>query len=192
MYEVEADNIYCYPGTTVLKNNLDLQSQADLAAFEAEITAQRASEPLPEGKLDYSHYRAFHHHLFQDVYPWAGKIRTIRIAKDGNWFCFPENIDAQMNTLFNWLANEQHLTSLNVAAFAAKASHFLAELNAIHPFREGNGRTQLSFLIVVADRAEHPLNMEKRKPEEILKATIASFGANEAQLTDLIFALVKK
>lgn len=84
MYEVEADSYYCYPGTRVLKNNLDLRDQKQLEAFEAEITVQRASEPLPPGKMDFRHYCDIHHHLFQDVYPWAGQIRNVRIAKDGN------------------------------------------------------------------------------------------------------------
>lgn len=96
MYQAEADP-YCYPGTTVLKNKLDIKDQTKLSAFEAEITTQRASEPLPTGKFDYAHYRALHRHLFQDVYPWAGIIRTVRIAKDGNWFCYPEHIDGRWN-----------------------------------------------------------------------------------------------
>jgi cell filamentation protein len=101
MYEVQ-DDIYCYRGTTVLRNKLDLKDSAKLADFEAEITDQRSSEPLPEGALDYAHYKAIHHHLFQDVYDWAGKPRTVRISKGGNPFCYPEHIDKQMNHLFGW------------------------------------------------------------------------------------------
>jgi cell filamentation protein len=68
MYKAEADP-YCYPGTTVLINRLDLRDQAELSPFEAEITSQRAAEPLPAGRLGYRHYCAIHRHLFQDVYP---------------------------------------------------------------------------------------------------------------------------
>ena|ERR1700722_8604511 len=78
------DDPYCYPGTTVLKNKLGLTKQADLDEFEAEISLQRSAEPLPGGKLSYSHYRAIHRHLFQDVYVWAGKPRTVRISKSGS------------------------------------------------------------------------------------------------------------
>ena len=189
MYQAEADP-YCYPGTTVLKNKLDLRDQAKLNAFEAEITAQRATEPLPAGRFDYAHYLALHHHLFQDVYPWAGKIRTVRIAKDGNWFCYPENIDGQMKALFAGLAKADHFHDLNAAAFAKKAAHFLSELNAIHPFREGNGRTQLSFLILLADQADHPLDMDRLDPEAILNATIASFTSDEKELEAVISGLL--
>lgn len=103
MYDAVEDP-YCYPGTTVLKNKLNLREQAELDAFEAEITAQRAEETLPSGRLGYTHYRAIHKHLFQDVYSWAGKIRNVRISKAGSMFCYPESIDREMNKLFNCLA----------------------------------------------------------------------------------------
>ena len=77
MYEA-FDDPYCYPGTSVLKNRLDLRTQGELQEFEAMITDQRANEPLPAGGLDYGHYLAVHRHLFQDVYQWAGQIRTVR------------------------------------------------------------------------------------------------------------------
>jgi cell filamentation protein len=90
MYESGPDP-YCYPDSSVLKNRLGLRDQAELDAFEALITAQRGEEPLPRGRLGYAHYRAIHHHLFQDVFEWAGQPRTVRIAKDGSMFCYPEH-----------------------------------------------------------------------------------------------------
>ena len=72
MYGAEPDP-YCYPGTTVLINRLGTTDQSILNAFEAEMTSQRAAEPLPIGRLSYTHYRAIHRHFFQDVYAWAGK-----------------------------------------------------------------------------------------------------------------------
>jgi cell filamentation protein len=80
MYEAIVDP-YCYSGSTVLKNIPGLRSQRALDRFEAAITAQRADEPLPSGRLSVAHYRAVHHHLFQDVYAWAGRFRTVRISK---------------------------------------------------------------------------------------------------------------
>lgn len=189
MYDVEADP-YSYPGTNVLKNKLDLKDAVELAAFEAEITNQRASEPLPEGDFDYTHYRSIHQHLFQDVYDWAGERRDIRIGKDGNWFCFPEHIDEQMNRLLASLAKDNLLSGLDAATFARKAAYYLAELNAIHPFREGNGRTQLSFLTLLAEHAGHPLKLEKLDPAEMLDATIMSFGGDEDALEALLANLL--
>src|SRR3954447_19992769 len=119
-------------------------TKSSLTHFEAEISSARAAEPLPDGSLDFVHYKAVHHHLFQDVYEWAGNVRTVRMFKGGNPFCFPENIENQANKLFGELRTDGFLQGLDDWAFAEKAAHFLAELNVIHPFREGNGRAQLT------------------------------------------------
>ncbi len=190
MYEVENDTIYCYPGADVLKNKLDIKDAAELAAFEAEISNQRAQEPIPKGNLDYAHYCALHKHLFQDVYDWAGEPRKIRIGKGGSWFCFPENIDAEMTKLFASLAGQNNFAGLNKAEFAKRAAHFLAELNAIHPFREGNGRAQLSFLGIIAEAAGHSLDFEKLEPDKILSSIIASFAGDEGNLRRVITDLI--
>jgi cell filamentation protein len=190
MYELEDDTIYCYLGTNLLKNKLDIKDAAELANFEAEISNQRAQEPIPEGRLDYPHYCALHKHLFQDVYDWAGEPRKIRIGKGGNWFCFPENIDSEMTKLFASLAKQNNFVGLNKAEFAKAAAHFLAELNAIHPFREGNGRTQLSFLGMIAEEAGHPLDFEKLEPNKTLNAIIESFTGNEDYLRRVIIDLI--
>jgi cell filamentation protein len=112
MYEA-FDDPYCCPGTLVLKNRLDLRTQAELQEFEAMITAERSDEPLPAGRLDYDHYLAIHRHLFQEIYDWAGQIRTVRITKENSVFCYPEHIEAQMRRLFDELASEDHLRNLD-------------------------------------------------------------------------------
>jgi cell filamentation protein len=177
--------------STVLVNNLDLREQAELDAFEAEISSARADEPLPEGKLDFAHYKAVHHHLFQDVYEWAGKPRTVRTFKAGNPFCFPENIESQATKLFGELQADSFLQGLDGSAFAEKAAHFLAELNVIHAFREGNGRSQLTFFALLADFAGHPIDLDKLDPHEMLDAMIASLNGNEARLTNVIRSLIR-
>lgn len=191
MYEVENDTIYCYAGTDVLINKLDIKDAAELANFEAEITSQRAQEPIPEGDLDYAHYCALHKHLFQDVYDWAGEPRKIRIGKGGNWFCFPEHIGAEMTKLFSSLKKQNNFAGLTKAEFAKRLAHFLAELNAIHPFREGNGRTQLSFLGLIAEQAGHPLDFERIEPDKILIAIVESFVGDEARLRHAIADLIQ-
>jgi cell filamentation protein len=190
MYEAVADP-YCYPGTTVLINRLGLREQARLDALEAEMTAQRFQEPFPGGKFSYRHYCAVHRHLFQDVYSWAGKIRTVRISKSGSAFCYPEHIDREMKRLFISLKNRKHLSGLDAGTFAAQAAHFLAELNAIHPFREGNGRAQLSFLVLLAERVGHPLDSRRLVPAQVLDAMIASFSGDERPLSRLITQLIR-
>ena len=189
MYDA-IDDPYTYENSTVLINRLDLRNQDELDDFEAEISNARAGEPLPEGQLDFAHYCAIHHHLFQDVYEWAGKPRTVRISKQGNPFCFPEHIEAQASKLFSDLKVDNFLENLPTTEFAAKAAHFLAELNAIHAFREGNGRSQLSFFALLADQAGQSLDLEKLDPDGMLSAMIASFDGNEIELVGVINGLI--
>jgi cell filamentation protein len=189
MYDAVEDP-YTYKNSTVLVNKLELRTQAELEAFEAEISSARAEEPLPEGRLDFPHYCAIHHHLFQDVYEWAGQPRTVRISKGGNPFCFPENIEGQAAKLFDGLREADFLRNPDPVEFSGKAAHFLSELNAIHTFREGNGRAQLSFFALLADYAGHPLNLDKLDPDEMLAAMIASFDGDEDSLSQVILSLI--
>ncbi|MBT9293099.1 Fic/DOC family protein [Prosthecodimorpha staleyi] len=190
MYQA-IDDPYCYRGTDVLKNRLGLRDQTALDQFEAEATAQRFAEPFPPGRFSVSHYRAIHRHIFGDVYPWAGRFRSVRIAKGGSMFCYPEHIATEMARVF---ANQSSLTALRdmpAQRFAAEIAHFLAELNAVHPFRDGNGRTQLAFLALLADHVGHPLDLDRLEPDAVLAAMIASFHGREDRLVELIRGLIR-
>jgi cell filamentation protein len=123
MYDAVKDK-YCYPGTHVLKNLPGLRRQAELRRFELAMTTQRFDEPLPHGRFSVSHYRAIHHHLFQDVYSWAGRFRTVRIAKDRSSFCYPENIAREMRDLFSGLRNKQSLRGRTAEQFATDVRIF--------------------------------------------------------------------
>jgi cell filamentation protein len=185
MYDAVADD-YCCPGTTFLKNKLNLTDAAELAAFEAEVSDARADEEAPAGDLDYVHFKAIHHHLFQDVYDWAGEARTVPMSKDNSMFCFPENIDTEATKLFAKLKTDKFMQGLAPKDFAKRAAHFLAESNAIYAFREGNGRAQLSFFLLLAEQAGHPLDFDNFDPDAFLEAMIVSFGGNEAPLANLV------
>jgi cell filamentation protein len=75
-----------------------------------------------------------HLHLFQDVYAWAGTIRTVRISKGTSTFCYPAHIERELQRVFSDLRADGYFQQLDASTFAGKAAHLLAELNAIHPF----------------------------------------------------------
>lgn len=188
-YDAQQDPL-CYVGTRVLINKAGIREQAELDEFELSMYLSRAAEPLPDGKLDYAHYRAIHHHLFQDVYDWAGEERAIRIAKGGSTFAYPEHLHRAMTDVFGELSRRNFLRDLDNAAFAAGAAHCLAEINAGHPFREGNGRTQLAFLKLLCVSSGRDFDDDALDPDLTLSAMIASFRGDLVPLTMLITALI--
>lgn len=190
MYET-FDDPYCYEGSSVLKNRRGIRDQAELEKFETFQVAQRSDERLPSGLLSYRHYRSIHRHLFQDVYSWAGRIRTVRMGKESSEFCYPEYIDREMKRLFESLAGMNHLRDLTGENFASNAAHFPAELNAIHPFREGNGRAQNVLLNILAYRAGHPLELMRLDKDTFMQAMIRSFDGDEVPLADQIRSLMR-
>ena len=177
---------YCYPGTSTLKNKLDLRDYAELEAFEHESVSAKGEEELPSGHFNPAHYCAIHRHLFGEVYDWAGEYRTVRTAKAGDMFCYPEHIADQMDLLFASLNQGAFLRGTAKSDFVKASAKFLSELNAIHPFREGNGRCQLSFLFLLGERSEHRLDMTRVRAAPMLEAMVESFhgrlGALEAEV----------
>ena len=127
---------------------------------------------------------------FRMFYDWAGEARTARISKDNSMSCYPGNIDVEATKLFAKLKTDKFMQGLSAKDFAKQTAHFLAELNAIHAFREGNGRAQLSFFLLLADQAGHPLDFDHFDPDAFLEAMIVSFGGDEASLANLVEGLV--
>ena len=190
MYEA-FDDPYCYQGTSVLRNLLGIADQDALTAFETDMVTLRAEEPFPVGEIEPLLFRAYHGHLFQDVYEWAGEFRVVRIRRDSSMFCYPEHIEGQLDRLFGWLAEQNYLGVDDTTDFATKGAHLLGELNAIHAFREGNGRTQMAFFAMLAARAGHPLDLGLLEPAEFLDAMVAAFNGNEKPLARQIRALLQ-
>ena len=186
----EAGDHYCYPGTTILINKSGIKDQLELDAFEAERASRRAAEPLPPGQLSYTHYRSIHRHLFQDVYAWAGTVRTVRMSRKGNPLCPPEDIEREMKRLFAALASARFFRGSQPGWFAVQTAHFLTELNSIHPFRAGNGWTQLSFLAPLAARAGFALEADRLEPTRIMHAVRESFIGQEGPLIEAILVLI--
>lgn len=186
----EIEDPYTYRGTDCLKNKLGLRDAETLQAFELEMSTVRADEPLPAGRFGPAHYRRIHHHLFQDVYGWAGRYRAISTSNGGNLFCRPQFIEREMTRLFDRVKSVDLLLGSAREPFVQCVSGFLSDLNAIHLFREGNGRTQLAFLHLLALRAGHPLEIERIEPATFLAAMIRSFAGDIEPLCEQLTAIL--
>jgi len=177
----------------VLRNRLGITDPEALRTAEADYTAVRlaqlAHHGLP-GAYDLAHLQAFHRHIFGDVYAWAGELRTVAIGKGGSPFCRPENLAADAVELFAWLARAGHLRGLDRATFVDDLTELAADLNALHPFREGNGRTQRAFLRQLARDAGRPIRWALLEAEENVAAAKAAQAEDLAPLRALLDRLV--
>jgi cell filamentation protein, protein adenylyltransferase len=171
---------YVYPGTSVLRNLRDIRDAGALNTFEAEATSRRIRQlehyaPLASA-MDAQRIRTIHHHIFQDVYLWAGKFRTVNIARSGQfYFASYEQIEPSLTKLFRELAMEQQLAGTDLPGFCRRAAYYLGEINAIHPFREGNGRTQREFIRQLALHGGHTLAWSRVEREHMYNASRDSF-----------------
>lgn len=176
LYEAR-NSIYCYPGTEVLKNKLNIHKREDLLFYETKITAAKLLSLRRKGVTgDFSvkHFKQIHYTLFEDIYPFAGEFRTENIAKGSFRFAEWEYIEEQCNILLERLQKENTLQGLNKRAFVGRLSFYMAELNVLHPFREGNGRTIREFIRQLALKNGYTLNLTKVDAKTILEACMIS------------------
>jgi len=168
-----SDPTYCYPPEfSVLQNRAGLQEQDSLTRFENRMVGIRLSEEIPRGDFSLNHLRAIHHHLFQDVYEWAGEVRQIDIGKGGTAFLPVSRIELGMSDVHERLIAQDYLRGLERPDFARSAAETLGDVNYVHPFREGNGRTQFQYLKQLSERAGHPIDLSQFDRESWISASI--------------------
>jgi cell filamentation protein len=164
----------------VLRNRLNITDAEILEEHIARLSFFRVAEleasPLPF-HFDIRHLRLIHRHIFQDVFPWAGDFREVTTSRTNSFgFPPPQFLIPSLETLFAALKAEKHLGGLGPDAFADRAGHYLGELNAIHPFREGNGRAQREFIRSLAIHAGHKLSWRNLTPAENNEASRISYA----------------
>ncbi len=182
-YSYEWDMEYCYPESNVLINKLNIQCADSLHTAEREITSLRlaAAKAQPiRGQLDLQHLQKIHRYLFGDIYAWAGKLRHVNIAK-GNQFCLAMNLEAYGNSIFRKLEQEHYLIDAGDAT-PHRLAYYLSEINVLHPFREGNGRTQRLFIEYLASVAGYRVDFSQVTAEEMLVASADSFTCDYASI----------
>lgn len=180
---------YLDPVSGVLRNRLGITDATGLEQAEAALVATRSYElsqtPI-EGRFDLAHLQAIHRYLFGDVYEWAGQLRTIDISKGGNLFAHHAHIGNAAAPIFKQLVEEKYLAGLNPTAFSDRAAYYLGELNALHPFREGNGRAQREFVSHLAHATGYYVAWENVKQPDMLQASVESFKGDTSKLAALI------
>ncbi|HEY4086179.1 MAG TPA: Fic family protein [Bryobacteraceae bacterium] len=180
---------YVYPGTSVFRNLRDIRDAAALSRIEAIATTRRGIELEHRslvGAFDLAHLKAIHRYIFQDMFDWAGEFRTVNISKSGDSFAFHEYIVPRLNKAFEDLRNEQHLSGSDPETFAQRAAYYLGEINAIHPFREGNGRTQREFIRQLAVHNGRVIDWTRISREQMIEASRRSLRIDNLGLEELL------
>lgn len=179
----------------MLVNAFDIRDEDKLKELETVYSLYRLSElqlKEPRDPSDLDVFLDIHRCLLQDVYPFAGKLREEMISKGSSAFAHPKHLSTQLRQLFEELAEQQYLKGLNKDQFIQKLGHYLAELNALHPFREGNGRTVREFARQLANNAGYRLDWEKiEEPAHIINAFVDSFNKDNKRLEDLLKEIIQ-
>ncbi|MFN0168273.1 MAG: Fic/DOC family protein [Bryobacteraceae bacterium] len=187
----ESSDPYTYPGTDVLRNLPDICDPRRLAGFEANATAARLIEldaaPL-KVLFDVADLKAIHRYIFQDVYSWAGEFRTVNISKGGQLFGSAAFTERALHNVLRELPGERYLKGFDAEKFARRAGFYLGEVNAIHPFRDGNGRAQREFIRELGIEAGFAIDWSQVTRERMMAASVESFKTGDS--SDLAAVIV--
>lgn len=191
---IDPDYSYTDPNSGLLRNLQDISDPDVLLFVESSVVTKRLQELYVKPIKIYGieSLLLIHKQLFQDIYTWAGKERTVEISKGGKQF-FPishfDNAFRYINSLVN---QYKEIPRKNKQQLAEKLAEILDNVNYLHPFREGNGRTQREFVRLLAKEKGLTLNLNppdnKNVYDRYMKGTIES---DISTLTKLIFELIE-
>lgn len=174
-YSIDAITDGCYENTTCLINKFDIRDEEKLKKVEADITFAKAtileSNPISD-KFDLEHYKAIHRFLFEDIYVWAGTFRTVDMAKKGTSFCSEDQLEDVARNCFDRLAENNLFSDLDRDEFVDAIVDFYCVTNMLHPFREGNGRTQRIFISQLIHHNGYDFDFSDIDSDDLMIATI--------------------
>jgi cell filamentation protein len=185
---------YADPVTGVLRNRLGLSTARDLETAEREITHVALiflKESPVKPSYDLRHLCAVHRRIFGDIYDWAGQLRTVAIAK-GSWFCLPQYIESSAAKVFRSLHGENLLCGLPRNVFTERLAYYLGEVNAIDPFREGNGRAQRAFFEQLASDAGFILDWQHLDADRNIAASAAIMHGDATLMRKMLDELIRE
>lgn len=186
-YGYEWDSSYCYPNSYVLINKLGIKNADALNLAEREITSTRYTQLIVnpvKGNFDLMHLQEIHRYVFQDIYSWAGQLRTVNIAK-GNQFCNCMYIESGFESIYKKLKKDCFLLKTTSDTICEKLAFYLGEINVVHPFREGNGRAQRVFIQYLARAAGYSVNFADITAKEMIEASALAFDCDYRKMTEL-------
>lgn len=187
------------PATGILKNKLGITDQESLNQAEIELVTPEILRLTLDAtwgvkRKTFVDFCQIHYELFGEIYDWAGKVRSIEIAKGDTRFCKAEHINSEARRIFNELKEDNYLSNhMTQVEYAAKLAHYYSELNVLHPFREGNGRAIRTFLSIFAyESRSMDIAWDKVTPTQNIDACIEAYQGNEKSLANLLNRIISK
>jgi|AP95_1055475.scaffolds.fasta_scaffold89293_2 cell filamentation protein len=194
-YWSDHSDAYQYPNSTVLKNIPDITDGAELEALELNASIARMPEALLHIKdkpIDLILWQNIHRILFEDVYEWAGKFRTVQMSKGSTVFAYPQNIQAEGDRIFGELNAENDLQDIPENDLCERLAYYFSECNALHPFRDGNGRTQKLLFGEIVRRLEYRIAWKDLSTEEHINSVIEAHNHHFESLTAVFQKILQK
>ena len=165
---------YFYKDSYVLKNSLGIKDEEQLNIMERKLSSLRLAEFMDKpikGRFDFKQLKDIHRYLFQDLYPWAGELRKCEINKV-SLFCLFDLIEENAAVIFDGIFNDNYFIDYDDETKIAKLVELFGNINVLHPFREGNGRTQRIFIEALAKVNGLDIDLTKITQSEMIQASI--------------------
>ena len=193
-YSIDALTSDCYEGTTCLINKFNIKDENILKDLETTVTFGKITEysinPLFD-TFDVNHYKAIHKYLFEDIYEWAGEYRNVDMNKKGTKFAKADSINDLMNSCFKRLHDNKFFQGFSFDGFIDNIVDFYCVTNMIHPFREGNGRTQRVFLTQLINLNDYDIDFSEIDTDDLMIATIQAANGVTDYLKNIFKIAIK-
>ncbi|RQN01980.1 cell filamentation protein Fic [Aeromicrobium camelliae] len=177
----------------VLRNKVGATTPEQLRDAENDLVEVRVAELRQHPALvprtwDLEHVKGLHRQLFQDVYEWAGQLRTVGLAKGGGEsFVPPLDIERPVAHVTARIVETDRLRLVPKDSLVSEVTYLYDYLNFAHPFREGNGRTQREFFAQLLAESGHGLAWDRTGMDDLHRAChLAREDGDSALLRDVI------
>ncbi len=193
VYKGKEDEMSYYPGTRCLVNYFGITDKPLLRRIDKRISSYRTAELLKKPldmPFNFEHLVAIHSHLFGDIYPSAGMIRTSSTKKHRE-YCQPEYIISSSEKLFDNLRQSRYLMGIDdIDDFVNELAYYMGEVEALHPFQDGNGRATRLFFDTIAHKAGYVIGWGSSDPDHFLEANVAALDGDYQALIDVLEEIV--
>ena len=194
-YSIDAIPDNCYEGSSCLINKLNIRDEEKLNFVESQITIHKTAEFANAQDFvyfNYPHYNAIHKYLFNELYEWAGEIRTVNMSKKGTSFVDVSEIESVASACFKRLQDKNYFKNQDFDDFIEDIVDFYCTTNMLHPFREGNGRTQSIFISQLIQFNGFSIDFDKIDTDELMMATIQSANGIKDNLKKIFETAITK